>query len=171
MILQEAHSSAYAMHPGSMKMYQTIKQTYWWNGMKWDIATYIAKCLVCQQVKAKYQNPAGMIQPLSIPEWKWDYITMDFVVGLSRIASGKDAIWVIVDRLTKSAHFISIKTTFSLDRLVRLYVHKIVSKHDVPITIVSDQDSRFTSQFWRTLQRDLGMQLNFSTAFHPQTDG
>ena len=101
MILQEAHSSAYAMHPGSTKMYRTIRQTYWWSGMKRDIATYVASCLVCQQVKAEHQHPAGMMQPLPIPEWKWDHITMDFVVGLPRTASSKDAIWVIVDRLTK----------------------------------------------------------------------
>ena len=81
MILQEAHSSAYAMHPGSTKMYRTIRQTYWWSGMKRDIAAYVASCLVCQQVKAEHQHPAGMMQPLPIPEWKWDHVTMDFVVA------------------------------------------------------------------------------------------
>ena len=95
---------------------------------------------------------------------------MDFVVGLPRIASDKDAIWVVVDRLTKMAQFLPIKTTFSLDRLARLYVHEIVSKHGMPIAIVMDRDPRFTFQFWRRLQRALRMQLNFSTTFHPQTD-
>ena len=88
--------------------------------MKLDIAAYVASCLVCQQVKAEHQHPAGMMQPLPIPEWKWDHVTMDFVVGLPRTASDKDAIWVIVDRLTKTAHFIPIRISFSLDRLARL---------------------------------------------------
>ena len=156
MILQEAHSSAYAMHPGSTKMYQTIRQTYWWSGMKQDIAAYVASCLVCQQVKAEHQHPAGMMQPLPIPEWKWDHVTMDFVVGLPRTASGKDAIWVIVDRLTKTAHFIPIRISFSLDMLARLYMNEIVSKHGVPASIISDRDPRFTSRFWAKLQGGLG---------------
>ena len=85
------------------------------------------------------------MQPLPIPEWKWDHVTMDFVVGLPRTTSGKDAIWVIVDRLTKTAHFIPIRTSFSLDRLVRLHVNEIVSKHGMPAFIISDRDPRFTS--------------------------
>ena len=96
---------------------------------------------------------------------------MDFVVGLPRTAKGQDAIWVIVDRLTKSAHFLPIKMTYSMDQLAELYVHEIVRLHGVPITIVSDRDSRFTSKFWKSLHKAIGTQLNFSTAFHPQTDG
>ena len=138
--------------------------------MKWDIAAYVASCLVCQQVKAKHQHPAGMMQPLPIPEWKWDHVTMDFIVGLSRMASGKDAIWMIVDRLTKTVHFIPIRTSFSLDRLARLYVNEIVSKHGVPASIISDRDPRFTSRFWEKLQGALGTQVRFSTAFYPQTN-
>ena len=124
--------------------------------MKRDIVAYIASCLVCQQVKAEHQHPAGMMQPLPIPEWKWDHVTMDFVVGLPRTASGKDAIWMIVDRLTKTAHFIPIRISFSLDRLARLYVNEIVSKHGVPASIISDRDPRFTSRFWAKLQGALG---------------
>ena len=111
-ILEEAHSSAYAMHPGSTKMYRDLQENYWWNGMKRDIAEFVAKCLVCQQVKIEHQRPTGLLQPLPIPEWKWEHITMDFVTGLPRTPKGHDAIWVIVDRLTKSAHFLPIKTTF-----------------------------------------------------------
>ena len=88
------------------------------------------------------------MQPLPIPEWKWDHVTMDFVVGLPRTASGKDAIWVIINRLTKIAHFISIKISFSLDMLAKLYVNEIVSIHGVPVSIISDRDPRFTSRFW-----------------------
>ena len=101
-------------------MYRDLKRSYWWNGMKKDIADFIARCLVCQQVKAEHQRLVGLLQRIPIPEWKWDHITMDFVVGLPRTRRGHDAIWVIVDRLTKSAHFIAIRKTDSLDRLVEL---------------------------------------------------
>nr|CAN71472.1 hypothetical protein VITISV_040055 [Vitis vinifera] len=139
--------------------------------MKRDIAQFVAQCLVCQQVKAEHQRPAGSLQPLAIPEWKWEHITMDFVIGLPRTLGGNNAIWVIVDRLTKSAHFLPMKVNFSLDRLASLYVKEIVRMHGVPVSIVSDRDPRFTSRFWHSLQKALGTKLSFSTAFHPQTDG
>ena len=139
--------------------------------MKRDIFDFVSKCLVCQQVKAKHQVPSGLLQPIMIPEWKWDRVTMDFVSGLPLSASKKDAIWVVVDRLTKSAHFIPVRTDFSLDKLAELYVSQIVRLHGVPISVVSDRDPRFTSRFWKKLQEALGTKLHFSTAFHPQTDG
>ncbi|KAL5540955.1 hypothetical protein UlMin_044247 [Ulmus minor] len=170
-ILEEAHKSRFALHPGSTKMYQDLRRQYWWRGMKRDVAQFIAKCMTCQQVKAEHQRPGGQLQSLPIPEWKWDHITMDFVTDLPKMPSGYDAIWVVVDRLTKSAHFIPIKVTYKLDKLSRLYVDWIVRLHGVPITIVSDRDPRFTSRFWKSLQKTLGTELHFSTAFHPQTDG
>ena len=91
-IMEEAHSSAYAMHPGNTKMYHTLKEHYWWKGMKRDIAEFVSRCLTCQQVKAKHQKPAGLLQSLPIPQWKWERITMDFVVGLPRCRSGHDTI-------------------------------------------------------------------------------
>ena len=150
-ILDEAHISAYAMHPGNTKMYHTLKQDYWWSGMKKDIVEYVAKCLICQQIKAEHQRPAGMLNPLPIPEWKWEHITMDFVSSLPRTARGYDAIWVIVDRLTKSAHFLPIHTTYSMEKLAKLYVDEILKLHGVPVSIVSDRDTRFTSKFWEKL--------------------
>jgi len=96
---------------------------------------------------------------------------MDFVVGLPKVTSGQDAIWVIVDRLTNSAHFLPIKNTDSMEKLADLYVRDIVRLHGVPVSIVSDRDPRFTSRFWEKLQSAMGMKLNFSTAYHPQTDG
>ena len=107
-IMEEAHSSAYAMHPGSTKMYKTLKEHYWWNGMKKEIASFVSRCLTCQQVKAEHQKPVGKIQLLPIPVWKWENITMDFVTGLPRTQRQHDAIWMIVDRLTKSAHFLQL---------------------------------------------------------------
>ncbi|KAJ0017607.1 hypothetical protein Pint_10283 [Pistacia integerrima] len=170
-ILEEAHSSAYALHPGSTKMYRTLREHYWWSGMKREIAEFVSRCLICQQVKAEHQRPEGPLQPLPIPEWKWEHITMDFVIGLPRTRNGHDNIWVIVDRLTKSAHFLPIKMTYSLDKLASLYVSEIIRLHGAPVSIVSDRDPRFTSRFWPSLQNALGTRLSFSTAFHPQTDG
>ncbi|KAL0291142.1 UNVERIFIED_CONTAM: Transposon Tf2-12 polyprotein [Sesamum calycinum] len=170
-ILQEAHNAPYAMHLGTTKMYRNLKPYYWWQTMKKDVAEFVAKCITCQQVKAEHQAPAGKLRPLSIPEWKWEKITMDFVVGLPRTLRKHDAIWVIVDRLTKSAHFLPIRLGDSLDKLAELYVSEIVRLHGVPVSIVSDRDPRFTSRFWGSLQGALGTKLHFSTAFHPQTDG
>ncbi|RVW58539.1 Transposon Ty3-I Gag-Pol polyprotein [Vitis vinifera] len=135
---------------------QRFETNYWWSGMKRDIAQFVAQCLVCQQVKAEHQRPVGFLQPLSIPEWKWEHITMDFVTGLPRTLGGNNAIWVIVDRLTKSAHFLPMKVNFSMDRLASLYIKEIVRMHGVPVSIVSDRDPRFTSRFWHSLQKALG---------------
>ncbi|RVW79757.1 Transposon Ty3-G Gag-Pol polyprotein [Vitis vinifera] len=170
-LLEEAHCFKFAIHPGGTKMYKDLRQNYWWSGMKHDIAQFVAQCLVCQQVKAEHQRPVGSLQPLAIPEWKWEHITMDFVIGLPRTLGGNNVIWVIVDRLTKSAHFLPMKVNFSLDRLASLYVKEIVRMHGVPVSIVSDRDPRFTSRFWHSLQKALSTKLSFSTAFHPQTDG
>ena len=170
-IMEEAHSSAYAMHPGSTKMYHTLREHYWWKGMKKEIEGFVSRCLTCQQVKAEHQKPAGKIQPLLISVWKWDKITMDFVTGLPRTRRQHNAIWVIVDRLTKSAHFLPVSNDDPLDKLAQLYVEEIVRLHGVPLSIVSDRDPRFTSRFWSSLQDAIGTRLHFSTAFHPQTDG
>ncbi|KAJ9561114.1 hypothetical protein OSB04_006274 [Centaurea solstitialis] len=146
-ILEEAHRARYSVHPGTNKMYRDLRRNFWWPGMKKDIAYYVERCLTCLQVKAEHQRPSGKLQPLDIPEWKWENITMDFVTKLAKTPKGFDAIWVIVDRLTKSAHFLPIKETYPLDRLAKFYIAEIVSRHGVPLSIVSDRDSRFTSQF------------------------
>ncbi|KAJ9557239.1 hypothetical protein OSB04_011853 [Centaurea solstitialis] len=171
MIMDEAHQSKYSIHPGSDKMYKGLKEHYWWPGMKRDIATYVSKCLTCAKVKAEHQRPSGLLQQPEIPEWKWEQISMDFVTKLPKTKKGHDTIWVIVDRLTKSAHFLPIKETYSIDKLARLYVDEVVMRHGVPISIISDRDSRFTSRFWQSLQAALGTRVDLSTAYHPQTDG
>ena len=170
-ILEEAYSSAYAMHPGSTKMYRTLKEYYWWSGMKREVAKYVSKCLICQQVKAERQKPSGLLQPLPIPEWKWEHITMDFVFKLPSTAQRHDGIWIVVDRLTKSTHFLIICEKFPPQKLAGLFMSHIVSLHGVPVLIVFDRDPRFTSRFWKRLMKELGVKLNLSTAFHPQTDG
>ncbi|GJZ17008.1 putative reverse transcriptase domain-containing protein [Tanacetum coccineum] len=115
--------------------------------------------------------PSGLLQQPEIPEWKWEGIAMDFVMKLSRTSSGHDTIWVIVDWLTKSTHFLPMRKDYKIDRLARLYLNEIVVRHDVPISIISDRDIRFTSRFWQSMQEALGTQLDISMAYHPQTDG
>jgi transposase InsO family protein len=171
LILSEAHDTAYSIHPGSTKMYYDLKERFWWYGMKRSIAEYVAICDTCQRVKAEHQRPAGLLQPLKIPEWKWEEITMDFIVGLPRTQKGYYSIWVVVDRLTKVAHFIPVNTTYSSARLAELYVSRIVCLHGVPKKIISDKGSQFTSRFWEHLHDSLDTKLRFSTAYHPQTDG
>ncbi|CAA0831250.1 Uncharacterized mitochondrial protein AtMg00860, partial [Striga hermonthica] len=170
-ILREAHSGPYTIHPGSTKMYQDLRKSFWWRGMKRQVAKFVDGCLVCQQVKAERQKPRGLLQPLEVPMWKWECITMDFLVELPRSRSGYDSIWVIVDRLTKSAHFLPVRTTMKASDYAELFVKDIVKLHGVPVEIVSDRDAKFTSQFWRTLHRAMGTRLEFSSVFHPQTDG
>lgn len=171
LIMHESHKSKYPIHPGSDKMYHDLKQLYWWPNMKAEIATYVGKCLTCAKVKAEHQKPAGFLQQPEIPIWKWERIAMDFITKLPRTPSGYDAIWVIVDRLTKSAHFLPIKETDSMEKLAQLYLKEIVCRHGVPISIISDRDSRFTSGFWKSLQKALDTNLDMSTTYHPQTDG
>ena len=170
-LMDEAHYSAYSIHPGSTKMYHDLRTHYWWETMRRDVAEFVKKCLVCQQVKAEHQRPMGLLQPLEIPEWKWEDIAMDFVVGLPVVAGGFDSVWVIIDRLTKSAHFLLVKTRYGASDYAELFVKEIVRLHGVPTSIVSDRGSQFTSKFWESFQKAMGTRLKFSTAFHPQTDG
>ncbi|GJV38410.1 putative reverse transcriptase domain-containing protein [Tanacetum coccineum] len=142
-IMHESHKSKYSIHPGSDKMYQDMKKLYWWPNMKADIATYVSKCLTCAKVKAEHQRPSGLLVQPKIPEWKWDNITMDFVTKLPKSSQGYDTIWVIVDRLTKSAIFTPMRETDPMDKLARIYLK----------------------------ENALGTNLDMSTAYHPQTDG
>jgi hypothetical protein len=135
--------------------------------MKFDIVKYVAACGVCQLVKAEHKRFAGLLKPLEIPEWKWEHITMDFVVGLPRTSRGKDAIWVVVHQITKSTHFIPMKTTNSTEELVPLYMKEVLRLHGVPKSIVSGRDSKFVSKFWQSLHNALGTKLSLSVAFHP----
>ena len=139
--------------------------------MKKDVVDFVVKCLTCQQVKVEHQRPGGALQSLDIPEWKWDKITMDLVTGLPRTAKSFDSIWVILDRLTKTAHFLPVRMTYTVAQYARLYLDRIVPMHGVSISIVSNRGTQFTSRFWRSFQEALGTQLRFSIAFHPQTDG
>ena len=134
-------------------------------------AKFVSNCLVCQHGKIEHHKPIGTLQPLPILEWKWEHIIIDFIVDLSCTQTNHDAIWVIVDQLAKSAHFLSIRNTFSLEILAKLYINEIVKFHGVSVSIMSNQDPRFTSQLWPRLRKALDTTLHFSTAFHPRTNG
>nr|GEU36341.1 putative reverse transcriptase domain-containing protein [Tanacetum cinerariifolium] len=148
MIMHESHKSKYSIHLGSDKMYQDLKKLYWWPNMKADIATFVSKCLTCAKVKNEQQKPSDLLQQPEILELKWEKITMDFVSGLPKTLSGYDSIWVIVDRLTKSAHFLSTKKTDSIEKLAQLYLKEIVCRHGVPVSIISDRDIRIDTYLW-----------------------
>ncbi|GKG23807.1 putative reverse transcriptase domain-containing protein, partial [Tanacetum coccineum] len=136
-------------------MYQDLKKLYWWPNMKVEIATYVSKCLTYAKVKAKYQKPSGLLVQPEIPEWKWEKITMDFVIKLSKMATGQDTIWVIVDRLTKSSHFLPMREDDSLEKLTRQFLKEVVLRHGVPVSIIFDRNGRFTSHFWQSLHKAL----------------
>ena len=126
---------------------------------------------MCQQVNAEHQRPIGLLQPLQIPEWKWEQIAMDFIVGLPIAPDGYDSIWVIIDRLTKSAHFLPMKTRYDASDYAVLFVKEIVKLHGVPASIVLERGPQFTSKFWESFQKAMSTTLIFNTAFHPQTNG
>ncbi|GJV28777.1 putative reverse transcriptase domain-containing protein [Tanacetum coccineum] len=131
-VMHESHKSKYSIHPGSDKMYQDWKQLYWWPNMKENIATYVSKCLTCSKVKAEHQKPSGLLVQPEIPEWKWDKITMDFITKLPKTANSYDTIWVIVERLTKSAHFLPMRETDPMEKLMKLYMKEVVTRHVSP---------------------------------------
>ncbi|GKA43384.1 putative reverse transcriptase domain-containing protein [Tanacetum coccineum] len=140
-IMHESYKSKYSIHQGSDKMYQDMKKLYWWPNMKADIATY------------------------------WDNITMDFVTKLPKLSQDYDTIWVIVDRLTKSAIYVPMMETDTMEKLARMYLKEVVTRHGILVSIIYDRDPRFASNFWRSLQKALGTSLDMSNAYHPQTDG
>ncbi|GJR40083.1 putative reverse transcriptase domain-containing protein [Tanacetum coccineum] len=141
LIMDEAHTSRYSIHPGADKMYHDLRDLYWWPGMKRDVAEYISRCLTCSKIKAEHQKPSGLLQQPEIPE------------------------------LTKSAHFLPIREDYKTEKLARIYINEIVARHGVPVSIISDRDGRFTSHLWQALQKALGTKLHMSTTYHPETDG
>nr|GEW80177.1 putative reverse transcriptase domain-containing protein [Tanacetum cinerariifolium] len=146
LIMDEAHKSKYSVHPRVDKMYYDLGDRYWWPGIKNDLAEYVRKCLTCLKVKTEHQSPSGLLQQPKIPVLKWEGTAMDFMTKLPRTNSGHDITWVIVDRLTKSTHLLPMCEDYKMDRLARLYLNEIVARHGVPILIISDHDSRFTSR-------------------------
>jgi hypothetical protein len=171
MILNEMHNVPYVGHPGYQKIVTTFKSHYFWPGMKKEITEYIARCMECQKVKSKHRHPTGLLQPLPILKWKWEILTMDFIIGLPRTGKQHDAIMVVVEKIMKLAHFILLKTTHKAIDVFDIFMREIKRLHKIPKTIVSDRDLKFTSNFWKGLFKGFGTNLNFSTAYHPKLDG
>jgi hypothetical protein len=147
-ILDEAHASRYSIHPGSTKMYHDLRQQFWWTRMKREAAHYVPECDTCRKVNADYMKPRGLLQLLSIPEWKWEDIIMDFIVCLPMMARKFDSIWVIIDRLSKSAHFIPVHTNYNVQKYAGIYIARVLCLHKVLKTIISDRGSQFVARFW-----------------------
>ena len=139
--------------------------------MKREIAQFVNECDVYRRMKAEHQRPAGLLQPLAIPEWKFDHIEMDFVTGFPKSKRGNDVILVVIDKLTKVVHFLPIKESITAAQLAELYTSRIVYLHGIPQLISSDRGNIFTSKFWDSFQKAMGTNIRFSTTFHPQTSG
>ena len=170
-ILREFYCSRFAVHPGGTKMYQDLHRQYYWSRMKRNVGDFVRRCLTCQQVKDEHQKPTWLLQPLEVAKWKWEHVTMELLTYFPRTPQRHDAVWVIVDRLNKSTHFLAVRMTFTLERFCWLYIREIVRLHGVPVSIVSDRDLRFTTHFWKSFQKAMGTWLTMSTTFYPQTDG
>jgi hypothetical protein len=138
-ILDEAHTSRYSIHPGSTKMYHDLRQQFWWTRMKHEAARYVFECDTCRKVKADYMKSGGLLQPLSIPECKWDDISKDFIVGLPMPAHKFDSIWVIINRLSKSTHFIPVNTNYKVQKYAKIYIARVLCLHRVLKMIISNR--------------------------------
>jgi hypothetical protein len=165
-ILDEAQTLRYSIHPVSTKMYLDLRQQFWWTMMKHEIACYVSEYDTYQKVKADYMKPGGLLQLLNIPDWKWDDISMDFIVGVPMTAHKFDLIWMIVDRFTKLAHFIVVNTRYDAQKYAELYVAHVICSHEVPKMIISDRGSQSVTHFWEQLDVSLGTHLIHSSAYH-----
>jgi len=169
-LVQGSHDSPLAGHQGFFKTYRQIRERFTWKNLKEDVLNHVKECSICQQNKAEHIYPAGLLQPLPIPDQKWESISMDFITSLPKI-HGKDSIYVVVDKLTKFSHFFAIPSDYLVAQVAELFFQDIFRLHRLPKTIVSDRDSRFMGGFWQELFRLVGTKLTPSTNYHPQTDG
>ena len=164
----EHHDTPLAGHQGAER---TTKRYYYWPGMDEDVRAFVQTCPVCQRAKGSNQKPLGLLQPLPIPERKWQSISMDFVVQLPKTSEGYDAIMTVLCRFSKRVHFIPMNTDATAKEVAKLYFREIWKDHGLSESIVSDRDPKFTSKFWQALFKLLGSKLDMSTAFHPESDG
>ncbi|CAL1380625.1 unnamed protein product [Linum trigynum] len=169
-IMKECHDSKWAGHPGIERTQALIEEAYYWPRMKDDVELYVKTCLVCQQDKMEQRSPAGLLEPLPTPQRPWESVSMDFIIGLPKV-EGCGSIMVVVDRFSKYGVFIAGPKDMTAEDAARLFFKHVVKYWGIPVSIVSDRDGRFTGKFWRELFKMMGSDLNFSTSFHPQTDG
>ena len=170
-IISEHHDAMLAGHPGKTRTIALVSRHYWWNTLNADITAYVASCDKCQRNKAASGKPTGLLQPLPVPESPWDSVSMDFITGLPLTKAGFNAILVVVDRLTKMAHLIPCKDTTTSEQFATLFFNNVIRLHGVPKSTVSDRGSVFTSNFWQTVCKLLGVTSLLSSSYHPQTDG
>ncbi|MCO5562083.1 hypothetical protein L7F22_015709 [Adiantum nelumboides] len=169
-VMSESHEPPYAGHRGIQPTTKAIELYFYWPHMRQDIEDYVSKCIVCQKVKYERGKPSGLLQPLPIPDAPWQSISMDFIFGLPISIQGNNGIWTIVDRFSKQAHFLSVKKTIKAKNMATMFISQIFKYHGMPSSIASDQDPRMTSLFWQGMFENLGTKLNFSSAYHPQTN-
>jgi hypothetical protein len=170
-ILYEHHDAPTAGHVGVTKTIKSVSRLFYWPKMHQEVKHYVLSCLPCQSNKPSNQSPVGLLQPLPVPETRWDTVSMDFITQLPVTKQGNDAIMVVVDKLSKQAHFMPTKTSVSAPEVATLFFREVVRHHGVPRNVISDRDPRFTSLFWQALWQQLGTKLSMSTANHPQSDG
>ncbi|MCO5573059.1 hypothetical protein L7F22_026824 [Adiantum nelumboides] len=170
-VMYESHAPPYAGHRGIQSTLRAIETYFYWPTMKRDIPDYVSKCVVCQKTKFDRGKQPGLLQPLPIPDSPWESISMDFIFGLPKSIHGNTGIWTIFDRFSMQAHFIPVKKTIKAHQMATLFISQIFKYHGLPTSIVSDRDPKMTSNFWKGLFENLGTRLNFSLAYHPQTDG
>jgi RNase H-like domain found in reverse transcriptase/Reverse transcriptase (RNA-dependent DNA polymerase)/Integrase zinc binding domain/Chromo (CHRromatin Organisation MOdifier) domain/Retroviral aspartyl protease len=171
LLISEAHDVVVGGHVGLNKTYEILKRKFYWPRMQANIQKYISSCQKCQENKSVNSSPIGLLQPLPIPTRRWEQVSMDLITHLPVTRRGHDAIFVVVDKLSKMVHYIPTTTNVSAPALAELFFNNVVRYHGIPSTIISDRDARFTSLFWTSLWKQLGTKFNMSTAFHPQTDG
>jgi hypothetical protein len=165
------HKKPYSGHPGYQKTITTLRKLFYWPNMKGETTGYLARCQDCQQVKVEHQHHVGLLQPLPVPEWKWETILLDFITVLPKTQKQNDSIMVVIDKLSKSTHFILVKSTFKAINIAEIFMKEIFRLHGIPKMVISDRDVKFTSAFWKELFVGINTNLNFNTSYHPQTDG
>jgi hypothetical protein len=170
-ILKDCHDIPIAGHPGFMKTYRHVRKSFFWPGIKSMVKDYVLGCEACQRTKAERVRTPGLLHPLDIPEMKWESVSLDFVTALPRVRGGFDSVLVVVDRLTKVAHFIPVKSTHTAVDIARIFIREIFRLHGMPKVLVSDRDTKFTSNFWSAFFGGIGTNLSLSTAYHPESDG
>ena len=170
-LLAEHHDVVYSGHAGNKKTLESLSRFYWWPGMRGEVRQYVEHCDSCQRNKSSTQKPAGLLQPLPIPEGKWNSIGIDWIVKLPCTQSGYDAIMVVIDRFSKLIHLVPTHTSATAEDVAKIFIDRVVRLHGLPNTIVSDRDAKFTSVFWRTVCELWQVRQAMTTAFHPQTDG
>jgi hypothetical protein len=169
-LMESMHASAIGGHSGMVASYQRIKRLFYWPGLKKDIEKFISKCATCQRAKAEHCPYPGLLEPLDTPDMAWRHITMDFIEGLPK-SHGKEVILVVVDRLTKSSHFIALAHPYSANSVAQAFIDNIFKLHGPPVSIVTDRDRIFTSALWQHVFKAMNIKLKLNTSYHPQTDG